>query len=276
MDIYEMLNYVGVKLPDPGHTKYPPGVVMDSINEFIQEVAGELIQLDEEYLTAKIDITPSADGVTLPANYIFAIELSTPAGQISLVQPGDRFPLEVDGTAYRWIYGETLAGGWAYIRGNKIYFSPAVTADHTLYYAKGHPAIHAARPLAIGATSITFPAKRNLGPISDQDGYYVGATIQIIDGPGKGFSTEVQEYDGATRVAEVYPAWPAGDLPDTTSKYQVACELPTFPDLHRIVCRLVVADLLSDDGLEKKARIKLHMALEALSDRQRQNAYGRR
>ena len=274
MNVYEVLNYLGIKLKDAGHVKYPPGECMEAINDAISEVSSMLLKMDQEYFTGSVTMTPSSSGVELPDDYVFAVELSDDNGPIRFGNSLDRFSLSLDDSAYSWLYDGVSKGDNVYIRGNKIYFPESATKTHTLFYARAHPLVHAARPAAVGTATITFPAARNLGWISDVDDYYNQATIDIISGTGVGTSAKVLDYVGLTRVATLTADWPVE--PDTDSKYQIRCELPVYPNLHRIVCRLAIVDLLDDEKKEKRARMKLHNALETIADRQTQNSSGQR
>ena len=120
MNVYDMLNYLGIKFKDPGHTKFPPGECMEAINDAISEVSSMLLKLDQEYFTGSVSMTPSSSGVELPADCVFAVELSDENGPIRFGNSLDRFSLSLDDSAYNWIYDGASKGDNVYIRGTKI------------------------------------------------------------------------------------------------------------------------------------------------------------
>lgn len=71
-----------------------------------------------------------------------------------------------------------------------------------------------------GSTSTTAKLRAGASAVDD---IYNGATVYITAGTGAGQFREITDYTGATKVADVSPAW--STVPDNTSNYDV---LPTL------------------------------------------------
>ncbi|WP_431993866.1 neuraminidase-like domain-containing protein [Streptomyces albogriseolus] len=91
------------------------------------------------------------------------------------------------------------------------------------------------RVVAASTTTVTLAHDA-----ASDNGAYVGLTVAITSGPGKGQRAVVQSYDGPSRLATLYTAWPT--VPDTSSRYAVAA-LPGVADRLAAALRLRVVDL---------------------------------
>jgi hypothetical protein len=56
---------------------------------------------------------------------------------------------------------------------------------------------------------------------SSTNKWYVGLTIQIVEGAGNGQTRTIYEYDGNTKVARVQPDWDPADTPAAGSRYVI-------------------------------------------------------
>ncbi|MGM7439871.1 neuraminidase-like domain-containing protein [Streptomyces tunisiensis] len=91
------------------------------------------------------------------------------------------------------------------------------------------------RVVTASATTVTLAHDA-----ASDNGAYVGLTVAVTSGPGKGQRAVVQSYDGPSRLATLYTAWPT--VPDTSSTYAVTA-LPGVADRLAAALRLRVVDL---------------------------------
>lgn len=59
------------------------------------------------------------------------------------------------------------------------------------------------------------------GDASGEKGAYVGMTIQVLDGDGKGQTRIIKEYAASTKVATLSEAWTEGAVPASGAKYRI-------------------------------------------------------
>lgn len=89
-----------------------------------------------------------------------------------------------------------------------------------IWYTRQWPPLHHGTAAGGGAATITFAAAPTAGTVVLRDDVYIGVDVLLTNNLPAGVQTQmarVTDYDGATRVATVSPAW--GTAPDGTTTY---------------------------------------------------------
>jgi len=236
MNLIEITDLINVFIEDNGNSKVPLRLKMHIINSALSQIATRIDEQGQDLFEVITTMTPSTDGVSLPVDFVSVRDLSYNGTPIEIIAPPQRH--NFDATSGSW------SGGWtglyfAYLRGNKIYFSSSLTADVDFVYTRRLPKLHRGIPQAVGATTITLATEALIGTVETSDDYYNNATIIIVSGNGIHDEQVIMDYVGSTKVATV-AGW-SGTTPDTDSIYEIKCELPQTPDFHTILCEIVAS-----------------------------------
>jgi len=267
MNLIELTDLISVQVEDIGNTKIPLRLKMHQVNAVQSYLANLVANAEADIVSATITMTPVSDGVSLPADFLRARDINVNEIPVEIIQPAQRYMFED-------VVGDWPAGCgayFAYFRGNKIFFYEGMIggSDVSFTYTRRLPRLHRGRPQAIGSTSITLADEALIGRVETSDDYYNHATIMIVSGTGSGQEREVTDYVGSTKVATV-AEWDV--TPDTSSIYEIKCELPEDPDFHVLLCD-IVSDKLGKGKGNRQVYDDLEMKLGQLSSRNSQNGW---
>ena len=266
MKLIEMTDMIGILIEDIGHTKIPLQILTFQINAIQSRLVGEIADQEEDLFIATATHTPSTSGVTLPVDFLRARDISVNGYPVELILPGQRH--EYDGMLNNWL-GNNVGVYYAYLRGNKIYYSAGMSESVSFIYNRRLPHLHRGRPQAATSTTVTLASEALLGTVSATDDYYNNATIIGVSGPGAGEEHVFTDYVGSTKVGTT-DEWT--ESLTAASIYEIKCELPTDPDFHTLLCDMV-SGKLGAKGSKIDER-EVSMILSQLSSRNSQNCIG--
>jgi len=264
MNLIEISDMVAILTDDPGNLKIPLRLKIFQINAVQSFIAGLIMDQGADLFIATATHTASSDGVTLPTDFARARDISINGYPIELILPEQRHYFE--NAQNNW-FGNATGSYFAYLRGNKIYYYSGLNETVDFTYTRRLPKLHRGKPDAIGATTITLASTPLIGTVETGDDYYNHATVMILSGTGIGQEREITDYVGSTKVATV-AAWTVE--PDTSSVYEIKCELPEDPDFQILLCD-IVSDKLGKGKGNKQVWEDLEMKLGQVSSRNSQN-----
>ena len=267
MNLIEITDLINIQMDDIGN-QIPLRLKILQINAIQSYLHNLIINSESDMTSATVTITPVADGVELPVDFLRVRDVSTNGIPIEIIQPQQRHSFE--GTMTDWESGNCGAY-FAYFRGNRIFFYTGLIGgnDITFTYTRRLPKLHRGRPTAATSTTVTLAEYPLIGTVSTKNDYYKNATIIGLIGPGAGEEHVFTGYVGSTRVGTT-DEW--DETLTTDSVYEIKCELPEDPDFHITLCDIVSNKLGKDKG-DRQVWDDLDMKLSQLSSRNSQNAW---
>jgi len=268
MNLIDFSGLIAVQIEDVGHLRIPLHLLIHHINS-TQSYLHNLVANSENDLTiATVTIDPITAGTTLPIDFLRIRDVSVNGRPIELIQPQQRHEFSA---TVEDVTGIGSSSYFAYLRGNKIYFSDGLAGGTgvAFTYTRRLPKLHRGVPQAASSTTVTLATEALIGSVETKDDYYKNATIVGMSGPGAGEEHVFSGYVGSTKVGTT-DEWT--EPLTTASVYEIKCELPEDPDFHVILCD-IVSDKLGKGKGNKQVWAELEQKLGQLSSRNSQNGW---
>jgi len=268
MNLIDITDLINVQMEDIGN-QIPLRLKMHHVNS-TQSFIHNLVANSENDLTIATEtIDPVEAGTVLPVDFLRVRDVSVNGCPIELIQPQQRHEFSA---TVEDVTGIGSSSYFAYLRGNKIYFSDGLAGGTgvAFTYTRRLPKLHRGVPQAgCTSTTVVLATEALIGSVEAKDDYYKNATIVGMSGPGAGEEHVFSGYVGSTKVGTT-DEWT--ESLTTASVYEIKCELPEDPDFHVILCD-IISDKLGKGKANKQVWAELEQKLGQLSSRNSQNGW---
>lgn len=258
MTLLELIDLVNLdpKIKDSGNTKFPLLLKVNRLNAAYLYLCNKIADIDTWWRIGDVTMTASSDGVALPKDFLRVKDIRKSNTPIYLIEPRTRHNYN--------LWPAIVESSWyAYLKGGKIYFGNGVSGIVEFGYIRRPAKLHRGEVKEATSTTVTLADEAVMGTVETSDDYYNHATISILSGTGAGQEREITDYVGSTKVATV-GEWTDG-IPDSSSVYEIKCELPETQGFDDILIELTIAKILKKkippDSKEDLVEALAHLGL---------------